>query len=91
MAGVCVAVLRYDPRRGALIGTPRLTMRGFAAHHVAEEMLTEARDIVRRVLQETRPGSPPATVEQRVQSALVEFFYQRTKNRPEVIALAITD
>ncbi|RME36603.1 MAG: ribonuclease J [Thermoflexia bacterium] len=91
MAGVCVAVFRYDPRRGALIGTPRLTMRGFAAHHVAEEMLTEARDIVRRVLQETRPGSPPATVEQRVQSALVEFFYQRTKNRPEVIALAITD
>ncbi|MCS7282717.1 MAG: ribonuclease J [Anaerolineae bacterium] len=91
MAGVCVAAFHYDPRRGTLIGSPRLTMRGFVASHAAEEILAEAQDVVRRVVRDVRPGTPAATVEHQVQSALAEFFYQRTKNRPEVIVIAVTD
>ncbi len=91
MAGVCVAVFRYDPRRGALLGTPRLTVRGFAARDVAEEIVEGAVDVVRQTVQEVRAGTPPATVERQVQSALSEFFYQQTKNRPEIIVMAVAE
>lgn len=91
MAGVCVVVFRYNPRRGALLDTPRLTVRGFAARDAAEEVMTEAVEVVRRTVQGIRPGTPPATVEHQVQAALSEFFYQRTKNRPEVIGVAVEE
>jgi len=91
MAGVCVVVFRYSPRRGALLDTPRLTVRGFAARDAAEEVMTGAAEVVRRTVQGTRPGTPPATVEMQVQSALSEFFYQQTKNRPEVIVVAVEE
>ncbi len=91
MAGVCVVVFRYSPRRGALLDTPRLTVRGFAARDAAEEVMTGAVEVVRHTVQDTRPGTPPATVERQVQSALSEFFYQRTKNRPEVIVVAVEE
>ena len=91
MAGVCVVVFRYSPRRGALLDTPRLTVRGFAARDAAEEVMTGAVEVVRRTVQDTRPGTPPATVERQVQAALSEFFYQRTKNRPEVIVVAVEE
>jgi mRNA degradation ribonuclease J1/J2 len=86
-----VAVFRYDPRRGALLGTPRLTVRGFAARDVAEEVIEGAVDVVRRTVQAVRAGTPPATVERQVQSALSEFFYQQTKNRPEIIVMAVAE
>ncbi len=91
MAGVCVVVFRYSPRRGALLDTPRLTVRGFAARDAAEEVMAGAMEVVRRTVQGTRPGTPPATVERQVQSALSEFFYQQTKNRPEVIVVAVEE
>ncbi len=91
MAGVCVVVFRYNPRRGALLDTPRLTVRGFAARDAAEEVMAGAMEVVRRTVQGTRPGTPPATVERQVQSALSEFFYQQTKNRPEVIVVAVEE
>ncbi len=90
-AGVCVAVFRYDPRRGALLGTPRLTMRGFAARDAAEGLMEGAADVVRRTIHGVRAGTPPATVERQVQSALSEFFYQQTKNRPEIIVMAVAE
>jgi ribonuclease J len=91
MAGVCVVVFRYSPRRGALLDTPRLTVRGFAARDAAEEVMTRAIEVVRRTVQEARPGTPPAAVERHVQAALSEFFYQQTKNRPEVIVVAVEE
>lgn len=91
MAGVCIAVFRYNPPSGALLGTPRLTVRGFAARDAAEEVIEGAMDVVQRTVQSTRAGTPPATVERQVQLALSEFFYQRTKNRPEVIVVAVED
>ncbi len=91
MAGVCVVVFRYSPQRGALLGTPRLTVRGVAARDAAEEVIAGATEVVRRTVQDIRPRTPSATVERQIQAALSEFFYQQTKNRPEVIAIAVEE
>ncbi|HIE38946.1 MAG TPA: ribonuclease J [Anaerolineae bacterium] len=88
-AGVCVVALRYSPRRGTLMGTPRLTLRGFAAPQAAEEMLGEAQEAVRRAVQGLQPRTPLETVENSVRRALSDFFYRRTKNRPEIIVMVL--
>lgn len=90
-AGVCVVALRYNLRRGTLSGAPRLALRGFVAPEVAGQMVGEAQTVVRHTLQSIQPRTPPATVEGTVERALSDFFYKRTKNRPEIIVMALVE
>ncbi len=90
-AGVCAVAIRYNSRRGTLLGKPRLAMRGFVAHEAAGEVLEEARGVIRNTVQKAQPGTPLATVEKAVQRALSDFFYKETKNRPEIIVTALEE
>jgi ribonuclease J len=90
-AGVCVVTFRYSPRRGTLLGTPQIVCRGFVARQAAEEILHEASKLVRRTVQGIQPKTAPKTVEQTVRRALSNFFHKKTKNRPEMIVMALTE
>jgi ribonuclease J len=84
-AGVCSVAIHYNNPRGTLIGEPKMSLRGFAAREVAEGVLEDARGVVHNIIQKVRPGTSPKTVERRLQSALSDFFYRETKNRPQII------
>jgi ribonuclease J len=90
-AGVCVVVLRYNSKRGMLLGTPRLVLRGFVAQRVVEKVLNETRQVVRRTVQRVQPGTSPAAVEQAVRRAVSDFLYKTTKNRPEMVVMAVAE
>jgi ribonuclease J len=90
-SGVCVVVLRYDPRRGKIVGSPRLALRGFAARQVVDEVAEEALEVISGTLQGIQPGTPPSTVERVIRRSLSDFFYNRTKNRPEMIVVALEE
>ncbi len=90
-AGVCAVVLHYDESRGVLLSAPRLELRGFAAPEVAQQVAAEAEEVVRQTVKGFRPGTLPKRAKKSVQRSLMQFFYQRTKNRPKVIVLTIKD
>jgi len=90
-AGVCVVVLRYQPRRGVPIGRPRVVLRGFATSPMVQEIAERAGEVARQTLQSLPAGTPAPTAEKEVRRALSNFFYRETKNRPELIVMAIEE
>jgi len=84
-SGFVMAVAPYDRRAGKMVGPPRIITRGFVYAPDAEELLAQAKDLVRSTATVKR-GTAPSKVEERVERALSEFFYQETKRRPVVTA-----
>ncbi len=91
MAGVCVVVLRYSPRRSVLLGKPRIVLRGFVTERIAKEIAEKAEEVVRQTVRSISPGTPAATAEREVRRALSNFFYKETKNRPELIVVTLEE
>ncbi|HSR29069.1 MAG TPA: ribonuclease J [Anaerolineae bacterium] len=82
-SGFVTAVAPYDRRAGKTIGQPRIITRGFVYAPNAEDLLVQAEDLVRATAS-VKQGTAPGKVEERVERALSNFFYQETKRRPVV-------
>ncbi len=89
--GVFSVAFGYDSRRGTLVGTPRIDARGVASEEILDTMVEEAKRLVRRTVQNTRANTAPEDVERAVERAISDFFYQQTKNRPEMIVVSMPD
>ncbi len=88
-AGICVVAFRYSPRRGELIGAPRLALRGFAAPQATAELVEEAREVIQRAMRGIQPGTSTEVLERTLRRSLSDFFYERSKNRPEIIVMPV--
>jgi ribonuclease J len=88
-SGLVTAVARYDRQAGKTVGQPRIITYGFVYVPDAEDLLSQARDVVRSTALVKR-GTAPGKVEERVERALSSFFYRETKRRP-VVTVALTE
>jgi ribonuclease J len=86
--GFVMSVVHYNRRTGRPIGRPRIVTRGFIFVPGAEDLLTQAEDVIMSTVS-ANPGMPAAEVEQQIQAALSKFLYQETKNHPIVIPTVI--
>ena len=75
--------------RGQIIGRPRIIGRAIASEEVFQNLVPSAEDVVRSVLNETKSGTSISDVEKKVQKTLSDYFYKKTKNRPEIIVTSI--
>jgi ribonuclease J len=82
-SGFVTAVAPYDRNAGKTVGQPRIITRGFVYAPGAEVLLAQAGNVVRSTAS-VRPGTPADKVEERVERALSNFFYQETRRRPVV-------
>jgi ribonuclease J len=86
--GFVMSVVHYNRRTGRPIGRPRIVTRGFIFVPGAEDLLTQAEDVIMSTVS-ANPGMPATEVEQQIQAALSKFLYQETKNHPIVIPTVI--
>jgi ribonuclease J len=86
--GFVAAVVRYDRKAGQLVGQPRIITRGFVFTPEAEELLSQARDVIRSAVS-VKPGTAMGDVEKQVDNALSHFLYRETKRNPVVTSAAI--
>ncbi|MBN1873746.1 MAG: ribonuclease J [Anaerolineae bacterium] len=89
-AGICSVAFKYERRRAALVGTPRVITRGIAVDEVLEELVPQVEEVTRRALQTLRPNTAPEDAEQAVARSVSDFFYEQAKNRPEMIVVALS-
>ena len=88
-SGFVTAVASYDPQAGKSIGDPRIITRGFVYAPHAEDLLAQAGELVRTTAT-VRRGTAPGKVEDKVEEALSNFFYQKTRRRP-VVTVAMVE
>ncbi len=89
VAGVCSIVFRYNQRQGRLIGDPEITLRGFVNLRVAQELLEGAQQVVRSTVNTCQPGTVVKTVEQTVEKAVSDFFFQKARSRPFMLTTGV--
>jgi ribonuclease J len=89
VAGVCSIVFRYNQRQGRLIGDPEITLRGFVNLRVAQELLEGAQQVVRSTVNTCQPGTAVKAVEQIVEKAVSDFFFQKARSRPFMLTTGV--
>jgi ribonuclease J len=88
-SGFVTAVARYDRESGNAVGEPRIITHGFVYKPHAQDLLSQAREVVASTASGTR-RSTPGQVEERVERALSNLFYRETGLRP-VVTVALTE
>lgn len=90
--GMFVIVATIDSKTGKLKKSPDIISRGFVYLKESQELLHEARGLVKRTIEENTGGMMPANFEVlrgRLGDNLSKFLYQKTAKRPLVIPVLL--
>lgn len=89
--GVLVAIAGIDSQTGKIVAGPDIVTRGFVYAQEAEEILDDARDVVRRTVDALNVDTSTdwESAKAAIRSALNRFVYERTKRRPMVIPVIL--
>jgi len=85
--GLIVAVMTIDKVSGECIAGPELVSRGFVYVREAEELMDEARDLIRDVLDACvdRNIRDWSSIKTRIRDELSGLLYERTKRNPMIL------
>jgi ribonuclease J len=89
--GVVVVFVTVDKRTGEIVSGPEIVTKGWVHATEAETLLGEARDEVRRAVEEvTEQGATDfETVRRNARRALGRFINERTRRRPAIIPVVL--
>jgi len=90
--GIFVVIATLDAKTGRLLKSPDIISRGFVYLKESQELLREARKVIRRTIEDTTNGSGPANFDY-VKTSLKEktsrFLSQRTGKKPIVLPVIL--
>lgn len=87
--GILTVVVTIEKESGSVIAGPDIISRGFVYVREAEDLMEEARVIVRDVLKdcEEKHISDWATIKGNIKEALRVFLYEKTKRKPMILPI----
>ncbi len=85
--GIFIAVVTLDPKNRRIVAGPQIQSRGFVYVRESEELLKEAEDKVRAIVEEglMQNRIEWAEIKQDMRDKLGKFLYDSTKRRPMII------
>lgn len=89
--GLFVCVVTLDKKTGKLIAGPDIISRGFVYMRESEELIEEAKSVVKKVVMEfeNRSKSDWSQIKNRVKNELRDFLYMRTKRNPVILPIIV--
>ncbi|MCD6285769.1 MAG: ribonuclease J [Anaerolineae bacterium] len=87
--GVCAVAFAYDEKNGKMVGHPSVMARAIVSEETMSALEPDALNALMNAIRGISPGTAASTVERAVASALSDFFFRESRNRPEVIVQAI--
>lgn len=88
--GMLVAIGIVDRKTGKLLTSPDIISRGFIYMRESEDLVNDARSLVRKIIAESYEGGKQpdmSEVKERMRRELSRFLYKRTEREPMVIAV----
>lgn len=86
--GLIVVVAAIDQTSGQVISGPDIVSRGFVYVRESEQLIDDARELVRHVLEDCcREHADWATMKTRVRDDLSRMVFQRTKRSPMILPI----
>lgn len=90
--GMFVIIATVNPRTGKLRKSPDIISRGFVYLRESQELLQQARIIVKKTIEDTTHGQQPVNfefVKSNVTDAVARFLFEKTNKRPIVIPVVL--
>jgi ribonuclease J len=90
--GMFVIIATVNPRTGKLRKSPDIISRGFVYLRESQELLQQARIIVKKTIEDTTKGQQPVNfdfVKNNVTDAVARFLFEKTNKRPIVIPVIL--
>ncbi len=90
--GMFVIIATVNPHTGKLRKSPDIISRGFVYLRENQELLQQARIIVKKTIEETAKGQQPVNfdyVKNNVTDAVARFLFEKTNKRPIVIPVVL--
>lgn len=90
--GMFVIIATVNPKNGRLRKSPDIISRGFVYLRESQELLQQARIIVKKTIEDTTRGQNPVNfdmVKNNVTDAVAKFLFEKTNKRPIVIPVVL--
>ncbi|MEK7612561.1 MAG: ribonuclease J [Patescibacteria group bacterium] len=90
--GMFVIIATVNPKTGKLRKSPDIISRGFVYLRESQELLQQARLIVKKTIEESAHGQQPVNfdfVKNNVTDAVARFLFEKTNKRPIVIPVVL--
>jgi ribonuclease J len=89
--GLVVILSVLDGENGELVNEPNIISRGFIFEEFHQEMLQEARDLVRETIlnANTAQRRDPGELQSEISKVLKRFFNSRLKRRPMILPIVL--
>ncbi|AJA48214.1 ribonuclease J1 [Clostridium pasteurianum DSM 525 = ATCC 6013] len=87
--GILTVVVTIEKENGSVIAGPDIISRGFVYVRESEDLMDEAREIVKNALKECEENhiTEWATIKSNIKDALRLFLYEKTKRRPMILPI----
>ena len=90
--GMFVIIASVNPKTGKLRKSPDIISRGFVYLRESQDLLQNARNIIKKTIEDTTAGLNPVDLDY-TKSAIVDnvgrFLFQKTNKRPIIIPVLI--
>jgi ribonuclease J len=90
--GMFVIIATVNPKNGRLRKSPDIISRGFVYLRESQELLQQARIIVKKTIEDSAKGQQPVNfdfVKNNVTDAVSRFLFEKTNKRPIVIPVVL--
>jgi len=89
--GVVIVVVALDKQRGCVLDGPDIVSRGFVYIRDSDELISEARNIVKGVLErlENGPVSQWAPLKAGIRDALTKYLIAKTGRKPMILPIIV--
>ncbi|MEL7608612.1 MAG: ribonuclease J [Bacillota bacterium] len=87
--GLVAVVIALEKKTGKLLAEPELISRGFVYVRDSEELLNDARDMVREMAQKFSSGtkSDYSSIKTGIRTMLRDYLYNKTKRNPMILPI----
>ena len=87
MDGILVVVLTLEKATGKVISGPDIVSRGFVYVRESEDLMAEARNVIRGYLNENGTKTEWAVIKSGIRDCLGKFLYDKTRRSPMIIPI----
>jgi len=90
--GMFVIIATVNPKNGRLRKSPDIISRGFVYLRESQELLQQARIIIKKTIEDSAKGQQPVNfdfVKNNVTDAVARFLFEKTNKRPIVIPVVL--
>jgi len=88
--GIVVVIIAVNKQTGKLVGSPDIVSRGFVDTNEAKDMLEESCNLVAEIMDHGgKHTSEWSSADNKVRTALSNFYYDKTKRRPMILPVMV--